>query len=418
MKAKIFLLFLLIPVFGLAQNKNIQELEKKRAKIQEDIKFGEAAIQETEKNRGSKNLHLNLIREQIKSRLEMIKTLDQEVVAMNQEIAHKERQIQHLEKELNKKKQNYAETVESMYVKRNQSNRLLFILSANDFSQALRRIVYLKEYSNFHKTQAEEIARNQSILAAEKLDLEKNKERKLSLLSTRKEEENKLNNEEKNLVVEVKNLQTQKKQIQAEIAKKQKEDLALKKEIDRIIAEEIAKAEAARKAREAKDKEKPENGTSSAKTQTSISSQKTKEDLALSANFGENKSKLPFPIKGNYRIINKFGRNQSNTSPLHDYKGIDLLVLKGTEALCIFDGEVIYTGVFSNYCRVVLVQHGKYYTLYQNLDKVYVKMGEKVKKGQALGTVYTDLTKGDGTILHFEIHENKKALNPELWLNK
>ena len=61
----------------------------------------------------------------------------------------------------------------------------------------------------------------------------------------------------------------------------------------------------------------------------------------------------------------------------------------------------------------VLVQHGNYFSFYCKLKSTSVKAGDKVKTGQKIGTV--DTINGE-TKLHFQIWQNQKPQNPELWL--
>ncbi|MDL2243397.1 peptidoglycan DD-metalloendopeptidase family protein [Bacteroidales bacterium OttesenSCG-928-J19] len=433
-KQALILSLLLVSLCVFSQSKERKDLEARRTAILREIESTQKLISENQQTTTNVNTRVNLIKEQIKARSQMLNLIDQEMIQLNQEIVYKERQIRKLEKELQEKKEKYAEILESMYVKRGQSNKLLFILSANDFSQALRRVVYLREHAGYHKQQSEEIAENQTVLEQEKIVLERDREAKQALQAARKKEQDQLMSESSVLTQEVNALKNQGSKMRADLKKKQDEEQEISRQIQRIIAEEIAKAEreeaerrareeAERKAREAKNatvEAKPEKAQpeSKPKPKPKPDYSQTKEEAKLAKNFGENKGKLPFPIKGSYKIINRFGKNQTNTSPLFDYKGIDILTLKDTDALSVFDGEVIVVGVIQGYCRYILVKHGGYYTFYQNLDKIYVKKGDKVKRGQPLGRVYTDVTKGEGTILHFEVHESKKALNPELWLNK
>ncbi len=94
--------------------------------------------------------------------------------------------------------------------------------------------------------------------------------------------------------------------------------------------------------------------------------------------------------------------------------GIDISTEQNSEALCVFDGQV--ANVFNTgTTNVVLVRHGLYFTLYANLDKVFVKAGDKVKTGQKLGVIHTGAT-DNVTTLHFEVWNDKNNTNPEPWL--
>jgi murein DD-endopeptidase MepM/ murein hydrolase activator NlpD len=92
------------------------------------------------------------------------------------------------------------------------------------------------------------------------------------------------------------------------------------------------------------------------------------------------------------------------------------LRVANSNVLAIFDGQVssvvFVTG--SNYC--VIINHGRFYTVYQNLVSISVKPGDKVKTKQSIGKVFTD-SESKSAILHFMVWEERKPLNPEIWLS-
>jgi len=52
------------------------------------------------------------------------------------------------------------------------------------------------------------------------------------------------------------------------------------------------------------------------------------------------------------------------------------------------------------------------------MSDIYVKAGDKVKIGEAIGKIFIDTEQSNQTILHFEIWKDTQRLNPELWLRK
>ena len=66
----------------------------------------------------------------------------------------------------------------------------------------------------------------------------------------------------------------------------------------------------------------------------------------------------------------------------------------------------------------VIIRHGKYLTVYQNLVNVRVKAGDNVILGQDIGDVYVDNGEGGKSVLKFMVYEEKKKLDPEQWLTK
>ena len=63
----------------------------------------------------------------------------------------------------------------------------------------------------------------------------------------------------------------------------------------------------------------------------------------------------------------------------------------------------------------MLIQHGEYFTLYSNLEQVFVKAGDKVITRQPLGVVQTN-EEDDKTELHLEVWRGSNKMDPENWI--
>ncbi len=96
--------------------------------------------------------------------------------------------------------------------------------------------------------------------------------------------------------------------------------------------------------------------------------------------------------------------------------GIDIEVPSGTQAQAVFDGEVTVVFRPSGYQTVIVVRHGKYLTVYGNLDNINVAKGDKVKRGQALGHIFSNPADDNRTILHFEVRNGRTKLDPSQWI--
>ena len=94
---------------------------------------------------------------------------------------------------------------------------------------------------------------------------------------------------------------------------------------------------------------------------------------------------------------------------------VKLAVLFPTNAEAIFNGEVLAIQTQSEGKKSVLIRHGNYISIYNNLESVYVSDGEKVKTGQPLGKIFTDRITGK-TKLIFVLSKNTTRLNPTSWI--
>lgn len=95
------------------------------------------------------------------------------------------------------------------------------------------------------------------------------------------------------------------------------------------------------------------------------------------------------------------------------HPGVDLRAPKGTEVYSTAEGTVVEVeAMVVGYGHFVRIAHaGTMSSLYAHLDQVKVKPGQKVARGETIGTV--GLTGwSTGPHLHFEIHSGERAVNP------
>lgn len=94
------------------------------------------------------------------------------------------------------------------------------------------------------------------------------------------------------------------------------------------------------------------------------------------------------------------------------HPGIDFAVPEGTKVFACADGKIVKSGRKRGLGKRIIINHQNgYKTVYAHLDKLNVGVGEKVKKGQKIGTV--GMT-GKSLIphLHYEIRFHDKPINP------
>lgn len=394
----LLLLFLLFFMTTTAYCQTVESLEKKIQSIQKDIKLAEKLLKETAKDKETSINQVSLLQTQIKQRESLIKTYQSQINAINKDIQNNKNQIATLEKNLKLYRKEYSNLLVINYRNKGKVNNLLFIFSSEDFNQAMRRMRYIQELNGLVKEKIEEIDSTQIKIQLQLEKNENNKKEKEKILAKEKQEKAVLMKERDKLNNDIASLKKKEKQIQKDITSKEKQAKELKKQIEKIIAEEI------RKAKEREEAAKKNNTESI--------------DYNLSANFAQNKGKLPYPVEQGI-ITGKYGLSQHPTQKkvTVNNNGIDISTTKGSKARCVFDGEVC--GVMNQGGNsVILVRHGLYFTLYSNLEKVYVKMKDKVVTGQEIGKIHTNVSDGK-TILHFEIwQENRTTVNPALWIKK
>jgi murein DD-endopeptidase MepM/ murein hydrolase activator NlpD len=191
----------------------------------------------------------------------------------------------------------------------------------------------------------------------------------------------------------VKKLGLKEKTLASDLSKKQKEREKLNAAIEKIITEELAKA-----------REKAKKDVKEAKTVETDN-----------AGFANNRGGLAWPVN-NAIVTGRFGNQPHPTvkNVTISNSGIDFTINGKGTVKSVFEGEVIGYKEIPGYKKMLIIQHGSYFTVYSKLDEVTVDKGDKVKKGSTIG--YTLAEDNGKSQLHFELWKDKTKQDPEKWL--
>ncbi len=425
---------------------SISNLKSQQAQVKKQIQTQQSKLRSNERDVQQRLQNLMVINAEIADKRKTIDSIDKAVNALNATIKRMDSQLDTLEGELNDRKDKFVKSMRYMHRNRSIQNQLMFIFSAKSLAQMYRRLRFTREYATFQRAQGEAVKAKQAQVAGKKAQIEAAKERADTLLAKAKDEQQALEAKQSEQEKVVATLKKQQKAIQTVIAEHRKKDAALNAEIDRLVAIEVEKArqraiaEAKRKAEEEAARKKAEeearkkaaakateravgkSGTKAGgKSATAAKSKEPaadavpmdSEDRRLSGNFESNRGRLPMPITGSYRIVNRYGQYKVDglKNVTLDNKGINILGQSGAQARSVFDGEV--SAVFSipgSTAYGVMVRHGSYISVYFNLASVSVRKGQHVSTRQTLGTVASD------NMLVFQLNREKTKLNPEVWL--
>lgn len=439
--------FILISLFSaftfylFSQTEQIENLQRQQQAIQEDIRNTNKLYLDVKKQTSTILDRINLINKQISSRRDLISVQRREIDALRNEESRLEKEIVRLNEELKQKQNNYAVAIKGMLNQKFSQNKLLFILSGSSFGESLRRMQYLREYSKWQKLQAEEIKKQNTEITLKKDALILAKAEKEKALVSLQEEQQKLEGEEKIRQQEISQARGQEKDLRQSLQQKQRRANQLNSQIEKLIAEEVARQELEEEARrlaEAKkqtkkpagDTKTPASSETPAKSESAAPDTRTApkiepkassvsaETFNLSKNFAANKGKLPMPVTGASSIVGNFGtKRHSEWNVTTNSNGVDIQAERGADIRAVFDGEVskVFSFPGSNTC--VIVRHGDYYTFYANIYDLFVKQGDKVKAGQSLGRIFTDPDTGIST-MHFQLWQKTNKINPAPWLNR
>ena len=411
----------------LAQTEDKSQLEKERQDIQRELKQIQGDYDALKRNKKQIVGQYNLIDRKIKLQNRYISNISKEMRMIDDDIYLSNVEIYRLSKLLDTLKAQYSRSVVYAYKNRSNYDFLNFIFSANSFNDAIKRVAYLKSYRAYREQQVTTIRETQTLIAKRKEDQLAKKRQKDDALKNQTEQARALEGQKKEKNEVLSQLKSQEKDLQKQIATKKKKDRELQNAIAGLVRREIeaAKKKAADEA--AKNKPVTTDPTTSvtpgvtkkpAATKTESYLEFNAEDKALGASFESNKAKLPWPVDQGY-VCTHFGYYQIEGTKLKDNSpGISICTPQaGLGVKAVFDGEV--KAVFNiGDTKSVMIQHGKYFTVYSNLGSVSVSKGAEVKRGQMIGKVGEDESDGDGGKLDFLLMIENKNVNPEQWLRK
>lgn len=136
----------------------------------------------------------------------------------------------------------------------------------------------------------------------------------------------------------------------------------------------------------------------------------------------ENDMRFAWPIRrSDFWLSSPFGSRKKPSGAQEFHRGIDMAAARGTPVNAAAEGTVLFAGTVPGYGKTVVLAHNhKYRTRYAHLDKILVKKGQKVERGECIGKVGSTGSVrsrwGDPSHLHFEVSVFGKRVNPMYFL--
>jgi septal ring factor EnvC (AmiA/AmiB activator) len=423
-KFLVSLLFICMTSVLWSQSSQQEKLEQRKAEIQKEIRDNEKLLLSVKsKEKSAMNVFM-IQKNKIRLKEILINTSEKQAKYLANDMYINQMEINKLNKELAVLKEDYAKMIVKSYKSRSEQSRAMFILSSDNFLQAYKRAQYLKQYTSFRKNQGEEI-KSKSVelvnynnklsvqkIAKQKLIAENEKE-KIGLVKEKQEQENSIKKDRNKIV--------------SDIRKKQRESKTIDKQIDRLIREAIAEANRKAALEKAKARALAKNANASPKevaaaiAKEPVSSSRielTPEAKLIADNFRANRGSLPWPVEKGFISLGYGDQAHPiyNTLVIHN-SGVEITTNEGASARAVFGGEVASVMVLSPVNKAVMIQHGDYFTIYQNLSSVSVNKGDKISIKQVLGRVRTNGDTGK-TVIKFLLLQNTTYTNPQGWLSR
>ena len=441
----VFLVLFLMTLAVASAQQSREDLQKKEQELKKELSDLNRQLSETQKNKKLSLNELALIKRKVAKREELVRGINNQINELDNTIYLNELDIYRLRKELDTLKLKYAKSIVFAYKSRGSYEYLNFLFSARNFNDAVKRMAYLKSYRQNRETQAIAIAQSRTMLTQKVDVLNSNKKERMVTLTAQSEQLKVLQEDKKAQDKVVAQLKGQESVIAKQIKDKEKQRVRMQQAVMAIIKREID--EAARKDRIAKQKaiddakkntaasaSKNSNTDNTVKNNAAANSAKNDEPIVLakagsrpyspfesteegretSMHFEQNKGRLPWPVdRGNVFI--EFGVSTvPGTKLKQNSDGIHIALPEGSSVKSIADGEVSYVGEV-NGDQVVMVRHGKYFTVYQQLSSASVSVGKEVKAGSMLGRSGKSID-GEGSIIFTINNERGVPLNPDQWL--
>ncbi len=406
------LVCILLSSFNFSKAQVRKDLEDRRRKLLREIELTSKLLNRTTSNKAAALDRYVTLRKQIQKRELLVETLRKEIQFTNLSIDRTTDVVNSLAKDIERLEKEYGELLRQAYRRKKNNSSLTYVFSAETINQSFQRWQYLKQYDEYRKRQAQLILETKATLTDKKSLLEETKLEKEELITTSVRQAALLSAELGDKSKLLSSLRKDEKRLKNELRSQRTDHERLNDAIENAIRKDMA----VRRKNERSRKPNPNN-----KRNEPLNSKPKVEDESialnrLAGNFRNNRGRLPMPVK-NGIVTKRFGKQAHPTLPKIQItnNGIDIRTEHSAKVFAIFEGKVVSKQFIPGYQNMLIVQHGDYYTVYSNLDKVYVEKGDKVRTLQDLGTVAMN-RKTKVSEVHFEVWRDKARLNPEDWV--
>lgn len=360
--------------------KSILNAEQQIEQIKEAIKRNNNEINGLKTKTQQTNKILNITKKNIQNSQNLIKAYNKKIDLYDKQSTNLKNAIIANSNEMVLIKKQYAERSINLYKKKNQELRSL-IFNSNSLNQMVYRVKYYNIISEINEASINKLNKSQFY------NKKKNKEIKVLLEDVDRSKKLKNN--------ELKSLDQKKKYQEKLISDLKKEQVLIRKEIQKQTTKINALESLRKNIIEAKKKYDSEQ----------LAKLKT-----IKTNIKEYKGKLIWPVAG--KVIKSFGPQWNpKLNTTLDNPGIDIAASPKTAVKSVFDGLVTTITFISGYGTTVIIDHdGGYFTVFTHLENLLISENMIVKEGQEIGFVSSN------NIIHFEIWGNNQKLNPVQWI--
>ncbi len=244
-------------MFGLHQGQqNKEQLQKQNAELKKQIAQINSDLAKTRSESKLSIAYLSSVNQKLVLREKVYNNTQKEKRFIEDDIYLRQLEINRQNKELAVLRKNYAEVLVNAYKNKGVQNKVTFILSAKNLGEAIRRVQYLKQYSDYQDKKAAEITDAANLIKKTIAQRQNSVKEKANLLVNQQKDLATINAERAQKEQLVTDFKKNESKLTAELKQKQVQSKALEGQIRAIIAEEIRIAKAEEEARRKAEAEK------------------------------------------------------------------------------------------------------------------------------------------------------------------
>lgn len=392
----ILAMFVAITGGAFSQKTKTQQLKAKEEMLKKQLSQTQELLEATRSSQQTTLSELRIINKQIAYKEELLMNMKSQIRETERQITINQEEIKVLESDLDRLKKEFVEMVRFAYKNRKKEYNAMYLFSSESYSQAYRRMKYIEQYTANRTRKAKEITLMQEDLNEQNLLLVANIESKKELVASFDKEKQQFLEVKKEQQEVLTKINANKESLQQKLAQQKAEQERIAAAIRAEIEKELARAN-------------KNNGF-----------KLSPEAKLASSSFEKNRGSLPWPVARG-TITKRFGKqrhSQVATAYIQN-NGIDISTLKGANVRVVFDGTVTSIFTIPGSGQTIIVSHGAYRTVYSNLKTVDVKLNQKLKTKQTIGSLLPD-NSGSISESHFEIWKISSSgmnpQNPAIWL--
>ena len=377
--------------------------------IQQDIATKERAVRQQQQQRSALLTQLQAQEKAIAEASRKLRDTQNTLADLNRQIVTMNASLAKLQKQQASQERNLAAQLDASF-RQGQHTGIQLILSGEESQRGQRLQAYFGFLNAARQETIEQLRQTKAEAAEQKASLESKQTEQQTLLYEQQAQQTKLESARNERKKTLSTLESSLQQDQHKLGEMRQNESRLRDQLAR--AEAAARARAQKEAREAEEvKNRQQEATSKGSTYKPTESERSL--ISRTGGLGSPRGQAFWPVRGS--ILHRYGEQLQGELR---WKGIVIAAGEGTEVKAIADGRVILADWLQGYGLVVVVEHGKGdMSLYGYNQSALVNVGTQVRAGQAIALVGNSGGQGRPS-LYFEIRRQGQAVNPQPWLGR